>query len=470
MKRVVFAVFCLAVLSMFWGCSGSGSGAPSGAVMTLTPSDKITVDSASSSIETASQSFLVTVKDSKAKNAPGVRDVTFTISFTFGNPPSQQVLPDAASAVTLCDGTRIAGVVAPAITDGQGNYNLCILYKAGGGLAYSGVLTVSSGDQSPSVSLDVTSTPAKLDVNPKDPTGVPAGSIAQFTIVGGVPPYGVSASPATPLTPLPSVVSASGGIFEVMIPLDTMKDVKATYTITDATGSQVTTSLTVGQPSSVPQVFPDTSNILPGGTAQFMVVNGFPGYTIVSDNALVPPSPSTILSSGGTFSATVPLTVPTPSTVKFTIRDVAGSTATATLNVVQPSQPVLSPTFVNISAGGTASFSVTGGIAPYSVATTDASFLAVPSTVLNSGGTFRVSVPVNATSGSVTVTVTDALGVQASATMNVTGQVTQPLAVNPASSTVSGTSGGTPTFTVTGGTAPYTVASSNSTIAYFGTQ
>ncbi|MDA8105979.1 MAG: hypothetical protein M0Z71_11445 [Nitrospiraceae bacterium] len=469
MKRAVFAVICLTVLMIISGCSGSGSGAPSGAVMTLTPSDKITVESASSTIETASQTFRVSVKDSKATNAPGVRDVTFSISFGFANPPDTNILSDATSAVTLCDGTRIVGTPVTRMTDNQGNYDVCVLYKSGGGLAYSGSLVVSSGDQSPSVNLDVTSKPLALAVSPKDPAAVPAGSIAEFTIVGGVPPYIIKANPSSVLPPVPSAVNASSGTFSVGIPLGTPDKTSVVYTITDAIGAQVTTTLTVGQPSLLPQVFPDTSNVLPGGAAQFMIVNGFPEYTIVSDNALVQPSPATVAASGGTFSAAVPLTIQTPSTVKFTIRDTAGSTVTATLNVVEPPKPVLSPTFVSVVSGGSALFSITGGIAPYTVTTTDASILPVPTTVLNSGGTFRVSVPLSASTGSVTVTVTDALGAQVSATMSVTA-ASQQLTISPSTvPPVSAVSGGSPSFTVTGGTPPYSVVSSDAARAFFGT-
>ncbi len=470
MKRAISLMVCLTVLMIISGCSGSGSGAPSGAVMTLTPSDKpITVESASTTIETASQTFRVSVKDSKATNAPGVRDVTFSISFGFANPPDTDILSDATSAVTLCDGTRIIGTPVERISDGQGNYSLCILYKAGGGLAYSGSLVVSSGDQSPSVNLDVTSKPLALAVSPKDPAAVPAGSIAEFTIVGGVPPYVIKANPSSVLPPVPSTVNASSGTFSIGIPLGTPDKTSVVYTITDAVGSQVTTTLTVGQPSLLPQVFPDTSNVLPGGAAQFMIVNGFPEYTIVSDNALVQPSPASVAASGGTFSAAVPLTIQTPSTVKFTIRDTAGSIVTATLNVVEPPKPVLAPAFVNVTAGGSAQFSITGGIAPYTVSTSDASLIPVPSTVLKSGGTFGISVPSGTTTESVNVTVTDALGAQISATMSVTGLTVRTLTVSPVSANVSGASGGTPSFTITGGTPPYTVVSSDATRVYFGT-
>jgi len=469
MKRVISMVICLSALLVFCGCSGSGSGAPSGAVMTLTPSDKpITVESASSTIETASQTFQVSVKDSKATNAPGVRDVTFSISFGFANPPDTNILSDATSAVTLCDGTRIIGTPVERMTDGEGNYNLCIMYKAGGGLTYSGNLVVSSGDQSPSVSLEVTSKPQPLAVSPSSQQTVPAGSTAQYTIVGGVAPYMISANPSSVLPPVPSSVGSSGGTFTVAVPLGTPDGTSVVYTITDAVGTQVAVSLTVGKPSSQPEVLPKSVNVLPSGTAQFTIINGFPPYTISSGDASLVLSTTTVTTSGGTFSVTVPVTVQ-PGAITLTVRDSADSTVDVTLNVVRPPTLVLSPAFVTVLAGGSAQFSVTGGIPPYTVATSDASVTSNPSTVLQSGGTFVLAVPSSTPTESVTVTVTDALGSQASATVSVNGLVAQQLTISPSTATVSGSSGGTPSFTISGGTPPYNVVSSDATRAYFGT-
>ncbi|MDA8241621.1 MAG: hypothetical protein M0Z67_14805 [Nitrospiraceae bacterium] len=462
MKKAVFAVICLTVLMIISGCSGSGSDAPSGAVMTLTPSEKITVESASSTIESASQTFHVAVKDSKATNAPGVRDVTFSISFGFANPPDTNILSDAAGAVTLCDGTRIVGTPVVRTTDNKGNYDLCILYKSGGGLAYSGSLVVASGDQSPSVGLEVTSKPQALAVSPS-PQTVPAGSTAQFNIVGGIPPYTVSANPSV-LLPAPSTVGSSGGSFTVAVPFGTPDGISVIYTIIDSVGTQASVTLTVGKPASQPKVFPDSLKILPGESGQFIIIDGLPPYTIITNNAAVPPSPSIVDLSGGTFTINIPPTMTPGTPITFTIRDTAGSIISATVTVDTPPALVVSPSTVTLTAGSSQVFRVTGGIPPYSIASNNSSAQPFPSAISTSGGTYSVTAPLTPPTGPITYTITDAAGSVVPATVTVTAL---PLRITPSNVTLA--PGATQSFSISGGTPPYVTSSSNANFAYNGT-
>lgn len=485
MKRFLPVLLCLSVMSLWWGCGGgkSGSEVPTGARLFITPADDIKVESSSSVLEEASQLFAVAARDAVAgpstgtpaggasaaavePTGRGVRDVGFSITFEFSNPPDRQVLPDAASAVTLCDGTRIVNTRVQKVTDSSGNYSLCVSYKTGGGLAYTGRLFVSSGDQSPFVNFDISSKPQTLAVSPLSQT-VPAGSLAQFTIVGGIPPYAIAGSPAL-LPPVPAVVTSIGGSFNVTAPLSTPEGTGATYTITDATGAQVSVSLTIGKPPSQPQVFPESTDVLPGGKSQFVIVNGYPPYTIVSSNPLVPPVPATVALSGGIFTATVPLTTQEITKVTFTVRDTVGLTDTATVNVAAPQNLIITPSQVAAIAGDSILFSIIGGIPSYVVTTSDGAVVASPSTITSSGGTFRVRIPGDSTNKTVTVTATDIRGKQASATIKVT-EAPQLLRVAQNPTEISGAIGGNVFLTITGGTPPYLITSSDSTNAYFGT-
>jgi hypothetical protein len=109
-------------------------------------------------------------------------------------------------------------------------------------------------------------------------------------------------------------------------------------------------------------------------------------------------------------------------------------------------------------AGGDATYTVFGGVAPYTVASTNPLFAPVPVSVAASGGTFTVTVPANTPTATVTYTIRDATGVTVTATLNISGQA---LAVLPTAQTVNGAPGGAVTFTIFGGRAPYTVAPSN---------
>lgn len=106
-----------------------------------------------------------------------------------------------------------------------------------------------------------------------------------------------------------------------------------TCTITAAVGGvsntttvTVTTTLTV-QPSAV------TITGTAGGTATFTIYGGIPGYTITSSRPTMPPVPTTVAASGGTFTVTVPAST-AAGTVTITVRDSAGTTATATITII----------------------------------------------------------------------------------------------------------------------------------------
>lgn len=72
------------------------------------------------------------------------------------------------------------------------------------------------------------------------------------------------------------------------------------------------------------------------------------------------------------------------------------------------------------SAGGTATYMVTGGQPPYDVATNDTNFQPLPSAVADSGGTFNVAVPANSSAQTITYTVTDSANKTASALLGLT--------------------------------------------------
>ena len=101
------------------------------------------------------------------------------------------------------------------------------------------------------------------------------------------------------------------------------------------------------------------------------------------------------------------------------------------------------------------SFTIFGGKGPYTVTSNNTSV----ATVSGSGSTFTVTA--GTATGTASILVTDAYG--ATLTIDVTNLIAQALAVNPASLTgLAGTSGA---VSVSGGVTPYTVLSSNPSIA-----
>ena len=94
-----------------------------------------------------------------------------------------------------------------------------------------------------------------------------------------------------------------------------------------------------------------------------------------------------------------------------------------------------------------------------------------PAQVTSSGGTFTVSVPANTPAKTIIYTVRDSVGSTTTGTLNITAPVPAELTITPASVTVQGTADATDnvTFTITNGTAPYTVFSSNAAVVQVGT-
>ena len=122
-----------------------------------------------------------------------------------------------------------------------------------------------------------------------------------------------------------------------------------TATIGNATNTVdilVASALAVAPPSQ-------TVDGVPGGTATYIISNGIPPYTIATDNAGLPPVPTTVASSGGTFSVTVPAGT-AATTATYTVKDAAGHTVDVILNVtfVPPAAPVAN--FIGIPLSGTA--------------------------------------------------------------------------------------------------------------------
>lgn len=120
---------------------------------------------------------------------------------------------------------------------------------------------------------------------------------------------------------------------------------------------------------------------------------------------------------------------------------------------------------INSSTGGTAVYTITGGVPPYSIFSDDSTLPPSPGTVTFSGGSFSVVVAPGTPANNVTYTIRDAAGSQVSATLAVVAADT--LVVDPA--TVTLTSGPNPQlliFQITGGVPDYTASSSNPNLVF----
>ncbi|MDA8082537.1 MAG: hypothetical protein M0024_02625 [Nitrospiraceae bacterium] len=464
MRKLILFSLALLVLA---GCGGGGNlAAPSGSVIALTPTAKadapITITSTSTVQKSVVQIYQFSVKESDLPGAKGVRDTIFNVTFELTKVPGSTAA-DLSSLVTLCDGSQITNSLAEKQTDHEGIYNLCVVFKTGGGLAYDGNLRVLSGAQTASTSLSITSGIPALTLSPSSLTLQP-GSRGQITINGGAPQYTLTSSNPS-ILPVPSVVGSSGGTFIVDVPAGALQTDSPTITVTDSTGASTTVPITIGAIAQL-AVSPQAPTVSAGSTVKFMITGGVPDYSVVSVSPSIVAVPDTVTANGGTFSVTIPASFPA-GPAYLTVRDSLGSTFPVTITVQAPQSPKLQPASTTVTAGSTVVFTISGGVPAYSVFSSNAAVVPGPVTPLSNGGTFSVPIPSNlvpagSTSASVTITVLDSIAGSTPATSTITVQPPASLTVLPDG--ISLTAGNTATFAVVGGVPGYTVVSNNASV------
>ncbi|NWF99080.1 MAG: hypothetical protein HXY52_09160, partial [Nitrospirae bacterium] len=136
---------------------------------------------------------------------------------------------------------------------------------------------------------------------------------------------------------------------------------------------------------------------------------------------------------------------------------------TATLNITAVTPPALAVLPGSITVNGaapadTVTYTIFGGTPPYNIFTNNPLYPPSVTTVNASGGTFNVTVPAGSSAGSATYTIRDTTGATVAATLTITAS-TDPLVIIPGSQSV--VAPNTVTFSVSGGTSPYVITSSD---------
>ncbi len=165
--------------------------------------------------------------------------------------------------------------------------------------------------------------------------------------------------------------SVAGAVLTATVNSVPASDTTVTLTVRDSSGTTATASVVLDVPPLLPlAVLPgtQTANGVLGETVAFTVFGGQPPYDVFSNNPAFPPSPAHVLSSGDSFSVTVPAS--TSSTdVSYTVRDSAGTTVAATLSIAGAgaagaAKLVIVPgsaTVVSTASPQTISFAISGG-------------------------------------------------------------------------------------------------------------
>jgi hypothetical protein len=213
-----------------------------------------------------------------------------------------------------------------------------------------------------------------------------------------------------------------------------------TVTVTDANNCSVTASTTITQPTALSVTAGSTNVVCYGaytGTASASASGGKGTYNYLW------------LPTGGTHSTANGLSA---ATYTVTVTDANGCTATATTTITQPATPFIATataTGVCGSGNNSASVSASGGTSPYTY------------TWSPSGGTGTNATALSA--GIYTVTVTDAIGCTAKATVNVANLVSPSVTISPNAVSIYSGQPVTLVSSVSGGAYPYTYSWTPST-------
>ena len=351
------------------------------------------------------------------------------------NEPPPVTASISSSADALCNGSSDGSATA---AGGGGTPGYTYLWNNGtltdvtSGLS-AGTYTVTVTDANGCTALTIVSiaepTPLQLNLTPVDATcGNPDGS-ASVVVNGGTPGYTYTWNPTGGNAATTTGISA--GLYTVVV--------------NDANGCTATGNTTVGDtPGPTLTLVTAVDASCPGGSDGSIEVNASAGT-----------APYTYSWSGG--GASNPATGLSAGTYTVTVTDDNGCTSTLSATVNEPPVITLSPTVTTAHCGladGSGDFTASGGTPGYSW--------------LWSDGSFNQQIQ-NVTAGTYTVTVTDANGCTASASLIISDDP-------PPVITVAGTTDascnagadGTITVSVNGGVAPYNIvwsSGANGTIA-----
>ena len=288
---------------------------------------------------------------------------------------------------------------------------------------------------------------------------------AEYQILGGIEPYSAfSNNPAVAV-----VSSIAGSVLTVEVASLPSTDTTVGFTIYDSVGSSTTASLVLDiVPTDPLDVLPSSITLagLPAGDSgdnvTFFISGGSGTYIdVVSNNTAVIPNPTI---AGNQFTID-PNVVATSTIVTLTVQDSTGATDTTSVTVTPATSSLgINPSSIAVYIGESIPFHIIGGVPPYDIFTNNAEIIdfAGATSIQN---TFLINFTADAVgAGPAVITVVDSDARTITATVTVAAPApptVQPLAVQPGSQIIMGTTGGIATYTIFDGVPPYSVFSNN---------
>jgi hypothetical protein len=361
-------------------------------------------------------------------------------------PDDLTMLAGANSEYLIMGGTApytVNSTNAAFVTAAVSGSKLTISAVAGG----SASVIISDAKGSPPKIVKVTVSTDTMRSTAQSSITIASDGVANiYSISGGTPPYVASSSNESVATAV--VPTGTSGLV-----ITGLVGGAASVQVTDSKGGKLQINVTVARPGAVYSTAPEGGITMAiGGSATYTVAGGTAPYAVTSSDAGVVrasvngSSLSIVAVSGGN------------STVNIT--DSKGSTPYKLVVTVAPSTSFLvnAPTDVALGVGATASYQITGGTAPYTATAEDGRI----ASGFVSGATLTVVAVKN---GSTKLYVFDSAGgAPKTITVKVGDSTSAAVTVNAPSPLAMG-GGSTASYQISGGTAPYTVSSSDGRIA-----
>ncbi len=425
--------------------------------------------------------------DPQTVNSGATSTISAQVSTTAGsNAPDGTAVNFTATSGTVTPFSQTAGGVAKATFTAP--------TLTAGGFNMQTTITAASGGKSGTVKVTVvapaaTQTPLKVIPTSQTLSNPAVGDKATYKIIGGTAAFtAYSDSPAI------ATVSVSGTTMTATIASVPAGNRTVTFTVYDSTGTSVTAQLLLditgtggGGGATQVTISPSAATITgvknpdldPSDNLDFLVSGGTAPYSCTSSDSTIIANPGAVIvptgSTSGTFTVD-PDAVTSTTTVTITCTDSVGASAVATVTVNPPAFTITldktnviglpSPDTVNYSNRVTAT--ILGGTGPYYVIS-DQPALTPNGTWSLSGSTpltfqfYAYNITNVSAPTTVTLTAYDNAGNTATAkllifpqTTGITVSVNKPDVIglaNPDTSSVDNI-----TFTVIGGTPPYTVS------------
>ena len=404
----------------------------------------------------AAGSAVITVTDA----AGATSRVTLTVSGAQQAPPPALFTTAAGSLTVAVGATSTYGIGGgvPAYMASSSNTSVATVTLNGNSFGVTGVgsgtaeivVTDAVGTAlSLSVKVGGGAAPTAFFTTAPSNITVAIDASASFSVGGGTAPYSASTSNAGVVR---AAVNGSAIVFTGV------SQGTAQIVLKDSAGDSVTVDVTVGTLAPETALFltaPEAVTLSINEVGSYTIGGGKPAYSVSTSNASV----ARVVLNGNGFT----VTGAAAGSAVITITDAAGATSRVALTVSGSQQAPPTALFttaagsLTVAVGATSNYSVGGGVPAYMASSSNTSV----ATVTLNGSSFGVT---GLSNGTAEIVVTDAVGTSLSLSVKVGGGAATTAFFTTAPSNVTMTINASASFSLGGGTPPYSASSSNAAV------